>query len=166
MRSLVWTVSIALALAGGGLMRAAQPLETTGPIESGATGTCNACGGHCGAAGGKHCGCGCHHGNGKHCACGARGALYRAQYYPWHGGFYSPEWGAPVAVVVPPTAEYQTNYAWGVGTTRVSRINHQFQLGYPGYGGQGVVGGYGFIPTPPQPSASMQSGYYYVRGPW
>ncbi len=169
MRSLIWTVSVVAALAAGGPSRAAQPMEVAESVDVGDGGTCNACGGHCGAAGNRHCGCGCHHANCKHCLCGSRNALSRAQYSPWHGGFYSTKWGAPVAVVVPPTAEYQTNWGWGVGNTRVSRINHQFQLGYPGAmpsGGYGSGYGYGFLPTPPWQSDSNQSGYYYVRGPW
>src|SRR5690606_5746513 len=31
---------------------------------------------------------------------------------PWHYGYYHTMWGRPVALVVPPQANYQTNYAW------------------------------------------------------
>jgi hypothetical protein len=89
----------------------------------------------------------------------------QSQTYPWHGGYYDTAWGTPVALVVPPTAEAQTHLGWGVGATRVTPIQHQFQRAYPGAG----VGGYtrsGFRPTPPWPSSTDQFGDYYIRGPW
>jgi hypothetical protein len=86
----------------------------------------------------------------------------RAQGYAWHGGYYDAAWGMPVALVVPPTAEYQTNWGWGVGNTRVTPIYHQFERNYPG----APVGGRGFRPTPPWPSNTTQFGDYYIRGPW
>jgi hypothetical protein len=82
---------------------------------------------------------------------------------PWHGDYYEAAWGAPVALVVPPTAEYQTNYRWGVGGYRVTPIYHQFQRGYPG---PGSPNGTQFLPTPQWPSDTNQFGVYYVRGPW
>ncbi|MFV2066657.1 MAG: hypothetical protein ACC645_06715 [Pirellulales bacterium] len=85
-----------------------------------------------------------------------------SQWYPWHGQYYHAGWGAPVALVVPPTVSYETNWGWGVGNTRVSRINHQFTRPYPGpYFGSG-----GFAPTPTWPSDTRQFGVYYARGPW
>ncbi len=83
-----------------------------------------------------------------------------AQEYTWHGGYYDPQWGAPVALVVPPTAMRQYNYGWGVGTTRLSRINHQFSRGWrdPGHGP--------FYHPPAWPQDTTQLGVYYVRGPW
>ena len=89
-------------------------------------------------------------------------AYRQARVLPWHNGFYDPYWGEPYALVVPPTAEFQANYGWGVGGTRVSPIYHQFGRPYPGYG----VGYGGFIPTPTQPSDTQQFGVYYIRGPW
>jgi hypothetical protein len=89
-------------------------------------------------------------------------AARRAQTYRWHNNYYYTQWGEPVALVVPPTAEHITNYSWGVPSTRVTRIDHQFQRPYPGpYGG-----GYGFSPTPYWPSDTRQYGIYPVRGPW
>jgi hypothetical protein len=85
-----------------------------------------------------------------------------ARWYTWHGRYYHTEWGTPVALVVPPTASMQTEWGWGVGNTRVSRINHQFARPYPGPGGWDEV----FLPTPPWPSDTNQFGVYYVRGPW
>ena len=89
-------------------------------------------------------------------------AHHRAQKSSWHGGYYDVAWGVPVAVVVPPKAEYQTNWGWGVGNTRVTPILHQFERGFPG----AATGGRGFYPTPPWPSDTTQFGDYYIRGPW
>ncbi|HEY2761278.1 MAG TPA: hypothetical protein VGI75_11055 [Pirellulales bacterium] len=86
----------------------------------------------------------------------------QAQYLPWHNGYYDPAWGEPYALVVPPTAEFQANYGWGVCGTRVSPIYHQFGRPFPGFG----VGGGAFRPTPLNPSDTQQFGVYYVRGPW
>jgi hypothetical protein len=90
-------------------------------------------------------------------------AFAQAPNYPWHGSFYDPAWGMPVALVVPPTAECQTHYGWGVGNTRITQIDHQFRRGYPG---PGVYDRRYFLPTPPQPSDTDQFGVYYIRGPW
>ena len=85
------------------------------------------------------------------------------QYYPWHAGYYDAAWGMPVALVVPPTADYQTNWGWGVGNTRVTPIFPQFGRNYPGpgYYQPGTL-----WPKPPWPSDTLQFGTYYVRGPW
>ena len=64
----------------------------------------------------------------------SRVALRQSQTYPWHGDYYDTAWGMPVAVVVPPTAESQMHWGWGVGATRVTPIQHQFQRNYPGPG--------------------------------
>jgi len=84
----------------------------------------------------------------------------------WHGqyyGYYHGSCGKPLALVVPPTARYQTNWAWGVGGTQVTPIHAQFQRGYPG----DVIGSPGgFYPTPRWPSNTNQFGVYYIRGPW
>jgi hypothetical protein len=93
----------------------------------------------------------------------ARITQNRATVYPWHGYYYDPAWGMPIALVVPPTAESQTHWGWGVGNTRVTTINHQFHRDYPG---PGVYDRRGFLPTPPWPSDTDQFGVYYVRGPW
>jgi hypothetical protein len=98
-----------------------------------------------------------HHGN--------RAAQYRASLTPWHGNYYYTQWGAPVALVIPPNAEMHTDYSWGVPASRVSRNDHQFHRGLPG-GTAGYGGGYGFLPTPYYPSDTDQFGVYYVRGPW
>jgi hypothetical protein len=94
-----------------------------------------------------------------HCGHNAR---WRATLQPWHGYHYNVQYGAPTAVVVPPTVELQTDYGWGVANKRTTRINHQFQRPYPGV----YQGGVGFLPTPYWPGDTRQFGYYYVRGPW
>ena len=83
---------------------------------------------------------------------------------PWHGDYKNWRWGEPTALVVPPTASYQTSYAWGVGQVRSTPIHHQF-----GRNGAGMIGGGGggaFSPTPYLPSSTEQFGLYPVRAPW
>lgn len=96
------------------------------------------------------------------CDCGYMLPAYRARWYNWNRNYAYTDYGQPVALVVPPTANLQTNYGWGVASSRLSRIEHQFQRNYPGYG---VFGG-PFRPTPVWPSDTTQFGVYYVRGPW
>ncbi|OYV87578.1 MAG: hypothetical protein B7Z73_09885 [Planctomycetia bacterium 21-64-5] len=80
----------------------------------------------------------------------------------WAGGYYHTMWGQPVALVVPPTAELQTHWNWGVAQTSVTPIWPQFTRAYPGP----YAGGRGFLPTPRWPGSTDQFGVYYVRGPW
>ena len=80
----------------------------------------------------------------------------------WHGAYYHTAYGAPLALVVPPTAATHTEFGWGVGNKRVSPIYPQFGRAYPGP----YWGGQGFLPTPQWPSDTTQFGVYYVRGPW
>jgi hypothetical protein len=82
---------------------------------------------------------------------------------PWNEPYYNPAWGMPVAVVVPPTAELQTHWGWGVGNTRVTPICPRFKRDYPGPLAYDRAL---FQPMPPWPSDTDQFGYYYVRGPW
>lgn len=87
----------------------------------------------------------------------------RMQCYPWHGGYSYWRFGTPTALVVPPTAAFQTTYRWGVGQTTSDPINHQFGRG----GGRISDGGEGmFRSTPYWPSSTNQFGVYPVRGPW
>lgn len=87
----------------------------------------------------------------------------QATLYPWHGGYNYWQYQAPTALVVPPTAAFQTQYAWGVGQTRSMPIYHQFDRPNPGGGG----GGAGmFANTPYWPSNTNQFGVYPVRAPW
>ena len=83
--------------------------------------------------------------------------------YPWQCGYYYTPWGAPTALVVPPTAERQYSMGWGVGNSRLTRIYSQFGRPYPG----AMVGPGGrYNATPYWPSDTAQFGVYYVRGPW
>ena len=84
-----------------------------------------------------------------------------AATYPWHGGYQHIQYGAPVALVVPPTAHMRQTYSWGVSQNLMYPIHHQFGYDAPASGGLG-----GFRHAPPWPSHTDQFGVYYVRGPW
>jgi hypothetical protein len=134
------------------------------PNDCGACeGAAAACGSECGAGCG-HCG-GCRHGHHclKHDTIEKRYFL-RSQGKSWHSGWYDPSVGRPLALVVPPTAEFTTEYGWGVPSSRVMPIYHQFRRPYPGAGA--VPGSTGFMPTPAQPSDTVQFGVHPIRGPW
>ena len=90
-------------------------------------------------------------------------ACYMAQSYPWHCWHYHSAWGVPVALVVPPTADMETNWGWGVGNSRTTHIWHQFGRDYPAYS---EYNRRMFSPTPRWPSDTTQFGVYYIRGPW
>ena len=96
------------------------------------------------------------------CDCGYMKPIYRSQCYNWNRNYAYTDFGAPTALVVPPTAQLQTNYGWGVASSRISRIDHQFQRNFPGYGQFGGP----FRPTPLWPSDTTQFGIYPVRAPW
>ena len=88
----------------------------------------------------------------------------RSQTRSWHSSWYDPSLGRPLALVVPPTAEFTSEYSWGVPATRTMPIYHQFRRPYPG---AGAVPGYGpLLPTPPIPSDTVQFGVAPIRGPW
>jgi hypothetical protein len=81
----------------------------------------------------------------------------------WHAGYKHSLYGVPLALVVPPNAQYQTNYGWGVGSTHVGPIWAQFggpMMGYEWEGGEQ------YNETPYWPWDTRQFGVYYVRGPW
>jgi hypothetical protein len=86
----------------------------------------------------------------------------RARFYNWHANYAYTDYGAPTALVVPPTAQLQTNGSWGAPSMRISRIDHQFTRNYPGPAPFGA----GFMHTPAWPQDTAQFGVYYVRGPW
>jgi hypothetical protein len=81
----------------------------------------------------------------------------------WHGGYYDVAWGMPMALVVPPTARWQTDYSWGVPSMRMSPINANFQYQNPGPSSSYKMGQY--PPALAQPSDTQQMGDYHVRGP-
>ena len=68
-----------------------------------------------------------------------------------------------MAVVVPPTVRWQSNYAWGVGGSRLNRVGAQYQAEFPGP--ESVYHQRDYLPAPPQPSDTQQFGDNYVRGP-
>jgi hypothetical protein len=82
---------------------------------------------------------------------------------PWHAGYAHAAYGAPVALVVPPTAGTQRDYSWGVPSSRRTQITPQFGRGNVPVG---VEEAGGFRPTPRWPSDTNQIGVYYIRGPW
>jgi hypothetical protein len=98
----------------------------------------------------------------------ARRADVLARYYaaqrPWHGQYAYTPYGTPVALVVPPTSQMHTSYAWGVGQSQMIPIYHQFFRDYPGE--MATVGGAEIYSTPYWPSHTDQFGVYPVRGPW
>jgi hypothetical protein len=81
----------------------------------------------------------------------------------WHAGYYHPAWGLPVALVVPPRAQYEAQYSWGVGGTRSAFIRHQFSRNYPG---PGQIHRQGLRSAPRWPTDTQQLGVYPIRGPW
>ena len=89
----------------------------------------------------------------------------RSQGKSWHSAWYDPAEGRPIELVVPPTAEFMTQYSWGVPSSRVMPLYHQYRRPYPGPGASAGGGG-GFLPTPNQPSDTVQFGVNAVRGPW
>jgi hypothetical protein len=118
------------------------------------------------------CNCKCAYPQKHYCCCCNSGmcccdmnymkAVERAQWTNWNRNYANTDYGQPVALVVPPTATMQTNWGWGVASSRVTRIDHQFQRNYPG---DGQFGG-PFRSTPLWPSDTTQFGVYYVRAPW
>ncbi|NBV45593.1 MAG: hypothetical protein EBR86_08125 [Planctomycetia bacterium] len=89
----------------------------------------------------------------------------RSRNKSWHSTWYDPSIGRPMALVVPPTAEFTSDYAWGVPSHRVTPLYHQFRRPYPGPGAVPGSGG-GLYPTPMWPSDTVQFGVHSVRGPW
>ena len=85
----------------------------------------------------------------------------QAAAYPWHCNYSYWRWGVPTALVVPPTASFQSEYNWGVAQTKSLPIYHQF--------GREYVGGAGdpsqFQPKPYWPTGTYQFGVYPVRAP-
>lgn len=89
----------------------------------------------------------------------------RSRGKSWHSVWYDPSIGRPLALVVPPTAEFTSEYAWGVPSHRVVPLYHQYRRPYPGPGAVPGSGG-GMLPTPMWPSDTVQFGVHPNRGPW
>lgn len=88
----------------------------------------------------------------------------QAQQHSWHGGYYYPAYGQPLALVVPPTASFQSKYSWGVGNTQSVPIYHQYGRSYPGQAAGATPNMYQKVPA--QPWNTDQFGIYYSRAPW
>ena len=82
----------------------------------------------------------------------------------WHSGWYNPDVGRPVPLVVPPTAEFVSEYSWGVPSSRVMPLYQQYRKPYPG--AASVPGSRPLMPTPQHPSDTVQFGVHAIRGPW
>ncbi len=89
-------------------------------------------------------------------------ANQRAAKYNWHANYVHSAYGQPIALVVPPTAQLQTNWSWGAPSARLSRIDHHFGRDYPVCAPPRGS----FRRTPNWPNDTAQFGVYYVRGPW
>ena len=69
-----------------------------------------------------------------------------------------------VPLVVPPTAEFVSEYSWGVPSSRVMPLYQQYRKPYPG--AAYVPGERPLMPTPQHPSDTVQFGVHAIRGPW
>lgn len=93
-----------------------------------------------------------------------KNARWRASLRPWHGRYSNVQYGQPIALVVPPTAELTTDYGWGSVASRMTRNDHQFQRPWPN--GYWSAYSHGYLPTPPWPHDTRNFGIYPIRGPW
>ena len=84
---------------------------------------------------------------------------------PWHQPYYYPQWGRPVALVVPPVAGLHTEYSWGVTMNGMRPVYHQFSRAVPGVSSS-EGGGQAPQPPPYSPASTRQFGVYYIRAPW
>lgn len=81
----------------------------------------------------------------------------------WHGQYANPNYGQPLAIVVPPNANMMRSQGWGVCGSQMVPLYNQYGTAYPGT----VTGSSTrFLSRPAAPSNTRQFGYYYVRGPW
>lgn len=69
-----------------------------------------------------------------------------------------PQWGTPVALVVPPRAASHVEYSWGVPSSRRVAIDKHFP-------DSGIVGGMKYPPAPVVPTDTTQFGVYPLRVP-
>jgi hypothetical protein len=90
-------------------------------------------------------------------------AARHARGMSWHAPYIHTATGAPVALIVPPTAHMQTAHSWGVAQNTMTPIYHQFRRSHPG---EYEMGGGQFNHTPRWPSHTDQFGVYYIRGPY
>ena len=91
-----------------------------------------------------------------------RGARWHNASTQWHGPYAHSYWKQPLGLVVPPIANMQTSYSWGVGRTRMVPNYHQFTRPYVAPGGATGAGS----AAPSWPNSTTHQGIYYIRGPW
>lgn len=92
-------------------------------------------------------------------------AAWFASARPWHGQYAYTPIGSPTALVVPPHADTIAAWGWGVTSSEIRPLYHQFGQADPGPGA--VYGEFSpWLPTPLHPSHTDQFGIYPVRGPW
>ena len=92
-----------------------------------------------------------------------REAMRYSAHRPWHGHYANTSAGVPMALVVPPTSATMASWGWGVTSSEIRPVYHQFGRYYPG---QLDASGGMYLPTPAWPSHTDQFGIYPVRGPW
>ena len=80
----------------------------------------------------------------------------RGRNKSWHSGWYNPDVGRPVPLVVPPTAEFVSEYSWGVPSSRVMPLYQQYRKPYPG--AAYAPGSRPLMPTPQHPRHSQCAG--------
>ena len=88
----------------------------------------------------------------------------RGRNKSWPSGWSTPDVGRPVPLVVPPTAEFVSEYSWGVPSSRVMPLYQQYRKPYPG--AAYAPGSRPLMPTPQHPSDTVQFGVHAIRGPW
>jgi len=81
----------------------------------------------------------------------------------WHGHYYNPVYGMPIAIVVPPNANTMRSQGWGVASSQMMPLRSQYGTAYPGTVTRSLTR---FHSRAAFPSNTRQFGYYYVRGPW
>lgn len=94
----------------------------------------------------------------------ARNAAWFSSARPWHGEYAYTPIGSPTALVVPPHADTMAAWGWGVTSSEIRPLYHQFGRADPGGAMFGEANPYRH--TPVYPSHTDQFGIYPVRGPW
>ncbi len=82
----------------------------------------------------------------------------------WQAGWYDTTYGAPLALVVPPSVTYMGQYHWGMPASSTVPVAPQFGRINPTLDAFGQP--QGIAPSPYYPSHTNRLGIYAVRGPW
>jgi len=94
----------------------------------------------------------------------ARWNLRMARVTSWHADYNHTAWGRPLALIVPPTAQTQVKWGWGVAQSEVAPIHHQYRRPFPAdvdHRENHTMHG-----TPTPVTHTDQFGAYYLRAPW